>query len=108
MPEVEARLAAVRAAQRVKSADRRHDEAPRDERGDLVVGELPQRPLVQEIGAQIGDHERAIGRNRVTDWMLHERIGHEDEVGRQPAADGYANRGQEMFSWTELVLSPDQ
>jgi hypothetical protein len=72
------------------------------------VGELHQRPGIEQVGAQIADGQRAIGGDHVADRVLHERVRHQDEVAGEPAANRHQHRGEKMLSWPEPLLAKDQ
>src|SRR5689334_17026685 len=95
------------AAQRVEGAHRSHGETAGDERGSLVMCELDPCPLVQEVGADVGQREAAV-HDEVPDRALHERVGDDDEVARQPAPYRHADRGREMEPWTKTLRTPEQ
>ena len=106
--QVQPRLIAMDLAQRVERADGGDREGAGDERGRLVVRELHQRPGVEQIGAEIADGQRAVGGDHVADGVLHEGVGHEDEVGREPAAQRHRHRGEEVLARPEPLLAPDE
>ena len=44
----------------------------------------------------------------MADGVLHEGVGHQDEVGRQPAAQRHRHRRDEVLARPEPLLAPDQ
>jgi hypothetical protein len=106
--QVQARLLLVLSAQRIERAQCRDHEGAGDQSRHLIVGELHERPSVQEIRRRIGDVQRAVRGHAVADGMLHESVGHDDEVAGEPASGGHSERGDEMVAGPQPPLSPYQ
>jgi len=79
-----------------------------DERRGLVVRELRERPGIQQVDGEIADAERAVGGDHVTDGVLHEGVGDQDEVAREPASHGHGDGGQKVVPGAEPPLPVDQ
>jgi len=99
--QVHVSVPVVHAAKPVVRAGARDHERPRDQRGRLVVGEHTPRPRVHQVAAEVGELERTVGRDGEGDRVLHERVGGEDEIRRQPSAGAYADAYREMRAATE-------
>ena len=91
-----------------KRADGGHDEGGGDDGGHLVVQELGDRPWIEDEGAEVAQAEDSVGAELVPDRVLHEGVGRDDEVAREPAADEERDRGEEVAARTEPSLAPDQ
>ncbi len=91
-------LGPVDALQRPVGAHRRHHEGARDHRGHHVVGVLDQGPGVQHEGPEARELQRAVGPHGIAHGVLHEGVGGDDEVAREPAADPERQGGSEVAS----------
>jgi len=81
------------APQGVKRADGCHNKRSSNHSRTLVVQKHDQRPRVQQISSETLQTQAAIIRHRITHGMLHECIGHEDEIAGGPTAERHANGG---------------
>ena len=101
-------LLLVSATQLVECADGCDDERAGDDGGNLVVGELNERPVIEHERAEVLDRQRAVRLLHVAGRVLHERIRDDDEIAREPAPQRDGHRGDEMINRAEPLLAEDE
>ena len=69
---------------------------------------LRQRPGVEHEGPEAREPERSVRHHLVTDRMLHEGVGRDDEIAGEPTADEEGERGGEMTPAAEPAFAEDQ
>ena len=106
--QVNSRLLQMESAQGVECARCRHHERARYERRHLIVGKLDPRPWIEQVKPETVDSQRAIRFDVVTHRMLHESVGHDNEVARNPASQRDRQRGQEVIARTQSLFAPDE
>ena len=82
-----ASVGGVPSGDQVEGADRRHDRGGGHHRPDHHVWILPAQPRVREQRPQTAQIESVARARQVTDWVLHEGVGRDDEEARDPRAE---------------------
>src|SRR5215469_4406434 len=105
---MEARLRAMEPTRRAIGSPSGYDKRSGHQRGRLVVGKLNESPRIQEVRAQAIDAKRPIALDSVTDGVLHESIGDENEKARKPTAECDSHSSQKVIALAQPPLAPDQ
>src|SRR5215813_1770556 len=106
--KIECSLRAMEPTQSVKGSHSSYDKRSGHKRCRLIMGELNESPRIQEVCAQAVDTKRPVRFDPVTDGMLHESIGDEDEKTRKPTAECDSHSSQKVIALAESLLAPDQ
>ena len=69
---------------------------------------LPERPGIAEEGAEIGEVEQPVGTCAVSDRVLHERVGGDDEVAREPRPHEQSHGHREVTEPAESLLAEEE
>ena len=72
------------------------------------MGILGERPAAQQKRRQAGELQRAVAGNEIAGGMLHEGVGDDDEVSRQPATAKERHSDGKMLSLTELFFAENE
>ena len=80
--------------EKIERADRSHGETARLHGADHRVRVLPEAPRIEEKLPKAAEREGAGAVDRVTDGMLHPRVGGDDEIAGKPRAKEHHERGE--------------
>ncbi|MGC3991945.1 MAG: hypothetical protein QM796_20095 [Chthoniobacteraceae bacterium] len=106
--QIKLRLGGIQPAQLIEGPDRRNHKRAGHQRRALIVRELHERPRIQQIRAQVRQHQRPIRSEGIPHRMLHEGVRHQNEQPREPAPGRDANRREKVIARPEPFLAPDQ
>ena len=94
--------------QQVIGADGRHHEARGHHRANHVVEVLPECPRVQNQSPETLEQYIVAGAELVADWMLHPRIGSDDEKSGKPRAEEDQKSREPVHHRTQPLLAKDE
>ena len=69
---------------------------------------LPERPGIAEESAKIGEVKQPVGTRAVPDRVLHERVGGDDEVAREPRPHEQGHGHRQVTELAESLLAEEE
>ena len=103
-----ASVGGVPSGDQVEGADRRHDRGGGHHRPDHHVWILPAQPRVREQRPQTAQIESVARARQVTDRVLHEGVGRDDEEARDPRAEKDQECRHPVAPRAEALLAEQQ
>src|ERR1700679_1552480 len=82
----------------IERSNSRHKERSRHYRCAHIVRILQPRPWIQQQISEARNFKDTVAHNAIADWMLHERIGDNDEEAGNPGTEEHQKRREPVHA----------